>query len=240
MAAVTFDKKTTTIMLLLEAFIFGWITIGISTCSNRQLKQANHNIHALRDSIEVVEMNNGKLMYEKESLILEKKELEEYLDISRREVRDLERKLDSKLAYISKLEGQINMGPEITIKDSLIYIDNTLAKYSFDYDDKWFSFNGLTTFTDGIGTTTISNIRVPVPLKVGLTDDYTIFVQSDNPYLTFYDIQGAVVNKERFAQKPKRWNIGLQAGIGVQCGLMQRTVDVGPYVGIGVSYGFSF
>ena len=239
MSAVIFDRKTI-IMLLLEAFIFGGVLIGVSTCSSRQIKQANHNIHALRDSIEVVELNNGELIYEKESLILEKKELEEYLDISKRDVRDLERKLDSKLAYISKLEGQIKIGPEIVIKDSLIYVDNTLAKYSFDYNDKWFSFNGLTTFTERIGTTTISNIKIPVPLKVGLTDDYIIFAQSDNPYLSFSDIQGAAVDKERFAQKPKRWNIGLQVGIGAQYGLIGKGFDVGPYVGVGLSYGFPF
>lgn len=239
MSTVIFDRKTI-IMLLLEAFMFVGVLIGVSTCSSRQIDRANHNIRALRDSIEVIELNNGALIYEKESLILEKKELEEYLNISNREVRDLERKLDSKLAYISELEGQIKIEPEIVIKDSLIYIDNKLTKYSFDYSDKWFSFNGLTTFTDKIGVTTISNVKIPVSLKVGLTDDYTIFIQSDNPYLVFSDIQGAMVDKGRFAQKPKRWNIGLQAGIGVQYGLIGRGFDVGPYVGIGLSYGFSF
>lgn len=34
----------------------------------------------------------------------------------------------------------------------------------------------------------------------------------------------------------KRWGIGVQAGIGLQYGTFHKQMDVGPYIGVGVSY----
>ena len=36
--------------------------------------------------------------------------------------------------------------------------------------------------------------------------------------------------------KPKRWGIGVQAGMGVQYGTIHKQMDVGPYIGVGISY----
>lgn len=36
--------------------------------------------------------------------------------------------------------------------------------------------------------------------------------------------------------KKKRWGISIQGGIGVNYGLIHKSFDVGPYIGIGVSY----
>jgi hypothetical protein len=40
--------------------------------------------------------------------------------------------------------------------------------------------------------------------------------------------------------KPKRWNIGVQGGVGVGYDLLHNNITAGPYIGIGVSYGFNF
>lgn len=34
----------------------------------------------------------------------------------------------------------------------------------------------------------------------------------------------------------KRWGIGIQAGAGVQYGAIHKQMDIGPYIGVGVSY----
>lgn len=36
--------------------------------------------------------------------------------------------------------------------------------------------------------------------------------------------------------KPKRWGIGVQVGAGVQYGTIHKQMDVGPYIGVGISY----
>lgn len=41
-------------------------------------------------------------------------------------------------------------------------------------------------------------------------------------------------------ERRKNWNIGIQAGIGCQYGLLNKDFDVGPYLGVGISYGFDF
>lgn len=237
---IKFDTKSIVVMIL-EAVVLLGIIICISSNAKAKIDKAEHNIGALQDSIEVVQIKNGSLYYEKESLILEKKELEDHLNISKKEVRELERKLKSDLAYIADLEGQLNVGPEIVIRDSVVYVDNVPDYYKFSYNDNWLKFNGLTKFNDSsTATTTITDINIPIPLRVGLTDEYTIFVKSDNPYISFTDIQGAAIDVSRIVTKQKRWNVGLQAGLGAQYGLTSKTVDVGPYIGVGLSYGFGF
>ena len=236
---IKFDTKSIAVMIL-ETVVFLGIVIGVSSKASAKIDKAEHNIDALQDSIEVIQTKNGDLYYEKESLILEKKELEKHLDISKKEVRELEKKLNSDLAYIADLEGQLNVKPAIIIKDSLVYVDNTPDHYKFSYDDKWLKFNGLTKFEGTSATTTVSNINIPIPIRVGLTDEYTIFVKSDNPYISFTDIQGAAIDKSRIADRSKRWNVGIQVGIGVQYGLINKSLDAGPYVGVGLSYGIGF
>ena len=236
---IKFDTKSIAIMIL-EAVVFLGIIIGVSSRVSAKIDKAEHNIDALQDSIEVVQTKNGALYYEKESLILEKKEIEEHLDISKKEVRELEKKLNSDLVYIADLEGQLNVKPAIIIKDSLVYVDNTPDHYKFSYDDTWLKFNGLTKFEGITATTTVNNINIPIPIRVGLTDEYTIFVKSDNPYISFTDIQGAAIDKSKIAGRQKRWNVGIQAGIGVQYGLINKQLDAGPYIGVGLSYGFGF
>ena len=54
----------------------------------------------LTDTITQKDLKNGELLCYNQSLVLEKQELEKYLQISHQEVKDLERKLDSKLLYI--------------------------------------------------------------------------------------------------------------------------------------------
>ena len=75
-------------------------------------------------------------------------------------------------------------------------------------------------------------------MKVGLTNDYTIFVESENPYLNITNIEGAVIDGSSIRPNKKKWNLSLHAGVGVHYGLFGQQVDVGPYVGAGISYNF--
>ena len=101
------------------------------------------------------------------------------------------------------------------------------------------SKNGAETYyKNDKSKTTIFDINVNTPLKVGLTNDLTIFVESENPYLNITNIEGEVVDGSALYPKKKRWNLSLHGGIGVHYGLFGQKVDVGPYVGAGISYNF--
>lgn len=221
------------VLLILLSF-----TIIYAKNKNNKLDIANNNIEALIDTITQKELKNGELLQYNQSLVFEKQELEKYLKISRQEVKDLEKKLDSKLLYISKLEGTIKCDT-IYIENSVSTIDSLSYRYSFMKDTEYYTICGYTDVDKNHKSfTTITENTIPLKLKVGLTQDWKIFVTSDNPNVNLTNIEGALVDKKTFLkqQKKDRFSIGIQFGFGAQYGLMHRQFDYGPYFGIGVEY----
>jgi hypothetical protein len=212
---------------------------------SHDLKVARHNLDVSRDSIEVLELKNGDLVYEMGSYILEKKELEHYLNISKAEVKELEKKLDSKLAYISSLEAQIRYDTLVSKDTSTISGDTVYI--NIGYKNDWINIDGFTTLHNGWSTTQYNSIKVPAPLRVGLTDNYNIWVESKNPYLVITDIEGAAIQGSSIYTEPKRWSMTIQLGVG---GLLGYGLCIPPggvvssgvilggglYFGLGVSY----
>lgn len=232
-------KREKICFITIGVLIIGLIcTILYATHKKDDLIIANNNIEALTDTITQKELKNGELLHYNQSLVLEKQELEKYLQISQQEVKDLEKKLNSKLLYISKLEG--------TIKTDTIYIENTVSttdslsyRYSFMKDTEYYTICGYTDVDENHKSfTTITENTIPLKLKVGLTQDWKIFVTSDNPNVNLTSIEGALVDKKTFLkqQNKDRFSIGIQFGFGAQYGLMHRQFDYGPYIGIGAEY----
>lgn len=226
------------------ALIIILLLSGLGKVSH-DLKVAHHNLDVSRDSIEVLELKNGNLVYEMSSYILEKKELEHSLNISKSEVNELEKKLNSKLAYISNLEAHIRYDTLI-FKDTSIVFDDTVY-INIGYKNDWIDIDGFTTLHNGWSTTQYNSITVPAPLRVGLTDNYNIWVESKNPYLVITDIEGAAIRGSSIYTKPKRWSLSLQMGVGglIGYGLCvppDGTVNSGIisggglYFGLGASY----
>lgn len=230
-------QRNSIISLLIEAIIFiSVIMFGINYYNN-QLDISDQNLKAYKGQLEQVEMKNGELVSIRDSYILRIKDLENQFDISQKEIRDLKRKLGSSLAYISKLESSIKIDTIVTIKDTIIYKDKE-TDIRFMYIDDWLSFNGETILFNNESNTKLSNININIPLKVGLSDDYQIFVQSDNPYVNFSSIEGAVIDGSKFRPKKKRWNIGIYGGFGIHYDMPTKSFGYGPQLGIGASIGF--
>lgn len=210
------------------------LVLGGSVIINQNLRKENnrwkHNYEVLQDSVTVVETRYGEILYKNGSLILEKKELENALDITTKQVRDYEKKLGSSLAYISKLEGRIKIKDTVVV--TKVVHDTLTNSYYASYKDPWLSFDQAFTFPSTFKT---YNIEMNIPLKVGLTDDYTIFVTSPCPYFNISNIEGAVINSSKFVSQ-KRWSIGVYAGFGLGYGLVNRQIDIGPQVGVGIGY----
>ncbi len=236
----SFIKNKYKDVIIIISIIVIIILLMSTTCINRRNENLTNNIKALTDSVQTINLKNGELLSTKQSLLLEKKELEKYLDINKKEINYLEKKLKSSLALISKMECEINVDT-IVMTDSVIINNNTIDSY-FDYKDKWVKLNGHTLFLNNTSTTTINNITMNADLKMGLTDDYKIFVISDNPYLTFNEIDAAAIEGSVVREKKKRWNIGAQIGIGAGYNLIGKTdkIFIGPFLGVGISYGFDF
>lgn len=232
------DKKTI-IFMILEAIIFIGIIVCISQCSSRKINVLDQNLLAAQDEIELIRLENGNLLADKAAYIVKEKELSEILSITKEEKNYIEKKLKDKISYISELEMSFKPDTIDTIEDSIIYKnDSTELNIKFRYEDKWFSFNGNTCYKDGISKTSIYDINIPLPLRVGLTNSYTIFVESKNPYAKIIDIEGAVIDGSNLYKKKSKWNLGVHGGFGVNYGIINKKVDIGPYIGVGITYNF--
>lgn len=230
------DLKTI-IISIIEFLIFLFILTSVNNCNQERIEKLDQNLTAARDSIEQVILINGNILSERDAYIVKTKQLEEVLKITKEERKDIEKKLNDKIAYISKIESNIRVDT-LEIRDTVTVKDSSTISINFSYKDEWLNFSGGTYYKNGKSKTQIFDINIPTPLKVGLTDDYTIFVESENPYLNITNIEGAVIDGSSLRPKKKHWNLSLHAGIGVHYGLFGQQVDVGPYVGGGVSYNF--
>ena len=211
------------------------IILTLSTnCSNYKNKGLTNNIQSLRDTIEFIQLQNGNLLSEKQSLILDNQQLNEYLDLSKQDIKDLQKKLDSKLLYISELESNVSV--HTVICHDSVYIVDSVHYVDFSYSDNWIDLYGTTNLK--IPQTTINNLYINTPLTIGLTEDNKFFATSPNPYINITNINSAIVDTKK-TTKPK-FNLGIQVGVGAHYDIIDRHFGVGPYVGVGLSYGFCF
>lgn len=230
-------QKIYLFVIVLLVFVIIWL-LGNNTSKNDNIKIYKNNIEALSNEVDSFRLKNNELVVAKQNLILEKNELEEYLDISKKEIKELEKKLDNKIKYIASIEGKVTIDT-IEIHDS-IYIDpNGNMSLYFDYSDKWVTLAGhstQTTFDDFY--TTLDTLSMNVPLKVGLTDDRKIFVQSSNPYMNITDIKGAYVDESQLRKFVNRFGLCFYLGWGIQYGMINQKFDTGPQAGFGIYYRF--
>lgn len=199
------------------------------------IDELNYNNMAMHDTIEMVRLENGNLLYEKHILLLKEEDITNQLDISKSEINDLKKKLKSSLDMISKLESNIKIDTIYTVKDSIIYTNGDY-EYYFSYNNPYIQFNGETKIGVDTTYTNIYNINIPTNLTIGTTTDHKFFVESDNPYLKINDIKGGVINYK----KPHTPIVehGINFGIGVQYGICGNKFDIGPYIGYGVNIKF--
>lgn len=240
------EKKKSLLWFLIEIVIFLLILSFVWNYFSNKLDNSEQNLKAAKGYITQVELKNGELLNARDSYIASINDLEELLDISKQEVKDIQRQLDSKVAYISKIESQTRIEYIEVVKDSIIYVNNTdnVANHiitPFHYRDEWLSFNGKNEFKfdpEFEYSTSISNININTPLKVGLTNDYQIFVTTTNPYVSFDNIEGAVIDKSVLKPRKKRFNWGLQMGFGAMYDVMNKNIALGPYAGVGAEFNF--
>ncbi len=229
------DKKSI-LVVVLEALLFlAIISFGYRSMDNK-LDISNQNIKAYKGQVEQLELKNGELLRIKDSYILEKKELQEQFDMSKQEIRDLQKKLNSSVAYISKLEANMKIDTIREVRDSIIYINDTDRDVKFKYQDDWFTMEGMTQLRGPNSNTELYNISMDVPLNIGLSDMYQLFVTSPNPYVSFTNMEGALIEGSKLYPKPKRFSMGIQGGFGPGYDIITKQMTLGVYVGFGFQW----
>lgn len=237
------NEKKTLLGYIIEGIIFIAIIAAVWGIYDNRLDNSEQNLKAARGHIEQVELKNGELLSARDSYIATINDLEELLDITKQEVKDIQRQLDSKVAYISKIESEVRVEYIETVRDSIVYVnsDPNIATSTFRYNNKWVNLIGRNEFIFGEQfdyKTTIESLSVDVPLNVGLTNDYQIFVKTPNPYVSFSNIDGAVIDNSILKPRKKRFNWGLQMGVGAMYDVINKNIAVGPYAGVGAEFNF--
>lgn len=231
-------KKPYIIMIIETALLIVAIMM-IGRCSHVKISDLEHNISAYKSHIEYVETKNGELISSRESLIMSEKQTREELEMTRQEYRDIERKLDDKIAYISRLESQLRHKDTIYLKADTVYVSNNSIFKNFTWRDEWSAIDatvsGLTIEDSRLSITSLST-RIPV--EVGLTDDYKIWVKSSNPNVEFTSITGSVIQNSSLDDRKRRLHHGVSIGFGFQYGLFGRTFDFGPQLGYSLQFNF--
>ena len=232
------DKKAWfVIIMLLISFLllFGTVTKN----QNEKIALLEHNLEAAKDTLQAQKLENGELLTEKETLILKRREIYDELNVAKKDIKNLEKTLKNKIAYISKLEANIKFKDTIWMKPDTVFITphNTVKK--FVWKDEWASINS-TIYGDSIKNSkmTIDNLSVVAPIQIGLTEDYTFWVKTANPYITFSNIESAVIDGSSVKKKEKRFHQGIFVGFGLNYGLIHQSWDLGPNFGYGFMFSF--
>lgn len=199
-------------------------------------EKITQNLLASQTELETKKLENDQLIYERNSYILNKNELEQELDVSKKEIKSLEQTIQSNIAYIAKLHSETKV--DTIVLESVVIKKDSITSINFAYKDDWLDFNGITNVEGRSASTTLNNMIIQAPITIGLTDNLKIFATSENPYVKFTSINGAALENSILTQKKTGWEFGVTFGVGLQYGLIGRALDIGPNVGLGVEYHF--
>ena len=239
---IGFLKQNWKDVLLIILVILATSFIMSTSCTKQKLDIAENNISALTDTLSVYKLKNGELLYEKQGYIAEKEQLSTFIGVQESEIKELEKKLGSAVSTIAKLKQEVKVDT-LKLIDSVYVYDEDEVRNDFSFSDNWMSLSGTTIYKDYKFSTTLNNLSMDVPLKVGTTKDNSWFVTTENPYVSFSSIEGASIEKV----KPKRFSLSIHAGLGlsygygISCsadGIVRSGWFFGPalHIGAGVSY----
>lgn len=238
---MTINKNSLINYIVLTAIFLAILSVVWGVYDNK-LEESEQNLKASQSELQEVKLKNGEILAYRDSYIATINDLENILDINKKEIKELQKTLDSKIAYIAKIESNVKIEYIETIKDSIVYIVNEDSAVStFRYHDNWLDLVGQNSFKFGDNfdySTSIESINMNVPLNVGITDDYQIFVKTPNPYVSFSEIEGAVIDNSKLRPNKQQFNWGLQLGLGTMYDIIDRDISVGLYGGFGIEFNF--
>ena len=215
--------------LLILLTILCIILLLFSKCTADKNERLQNNIEVLIDSVRVTELKNGDLLYSKQILEVDNKELAEAVGLEKNKRKEVEKELGEKIKLLAKVDGKIKVDTLI-LKDTVVETDFG-NRINFSFKDQYLSLDGTTRLSNGIAQTRINSLSMDVPVFIGKNKQF--FIRSENPYVSLPNIRVA-----EEITRPKRWGLGIQVGIGCGYNLMDKGFFAGPYIGFGLSYNF--
>ena len=197
--------------------LFYWLIIGvmifalsssIRSCQNNSDRYEN-NLHALTDSITYYQSQNGLLIASKTAFESNIKELKIANGELYSELEDMKLKLKN-VSNATHFEGNMNFGERDTVylveRDT---INNSFIQ-NFDFSNQWRTLNGMVSMKNDSLSVGIKNDKVLFDYTIAMDKDNHIYIKSNNPYVTFSELSGFTVPKE----KKKHFSIGPGISVG--------------------------
>lgn len=235
-------RLTTTqlwIIIVVQFLLFVSILGTVTQCSSNKIDILETNILGYRDSIKQVELKNGELLSSKQSLILTAEAMREELSISKSQIKELEKNLNSKIAQINKLNSQIELKDTVYMTGDTVYLENEITYKKFSWEDKWTRIGAeIKGKTISDSELSIYDLKVKVPLEFGITDSYKVWAKSSNPNVVIEDISSATIYGSNVYPKKKRFHHGIQLGFGINYGIIHGKFDIGPSLAYGLTFSF--
>lgn len=179
-----------------------------TTCTNyNKWQTAKNNISAIQDTMRVVRTENGNLLAYKEAYQITSKEYADYMDVTKKQIRDLEKKLDSKVDEIIVTKTEVRLD---TVECVVEVARGDTTTVRFGYSDEWTTIGGNTVVSQNDCRASIDSLKINVPLTVGFTKDNKCFATSDCPYINFTSVDGA----SSLSKKRNNMAVGLQLTVG--------------------------
>ena len=108
--------------LLILLTILCIILLLFSKCTADKNERLHNNIEVLIDSVKVTELKNGDLLYSKQILEVENKELAEAVGLEKNKRKEVEKELGEKIKLLAKVDGKIRVDTLI-LKDTVVETD---------------------------------------------------------------------------------------------------------------------
>ena len=209
---------------------------------NRTLRDKLHiaeqNVTVALDSIRTLKDTNGKLYAEKKSYITTVKELKDLNKEMHENIQSLERKMRRLLIS----------GANIGIKTRDTIIQKNIINYTLDslvnirFSDQVIDANSFVRIQKDSVYLDRFAYQLDIPIEVYFTKDHKVIARSKNDNITFTKLDSFVDPQVTKYRKPRRWGVGIQAGVGATSiynfSDNKLSTGVGPYVGLGISYQF--
>lgn len=235
-------KNIFLICLILYIFYLGSSYLNVKD----NLYNTTLNYEASIDSLRITKNKLGDLVYSKKIYIKSIDELKKENNSLYKEIDKLKYSEKKNLIEISKLSVSLNH-----LKDSInqtydsSYKELNQYKYNFELSDKYRTLEGYTiVHSQCIPDSSFfylekDSIYVDfVITKKEINSGIELGVSTDNPYVKVNDIQGSIVNIDKFEkyQKQKKWGLGVGIGISSGYDLLNKSIFIGPSIQFSINY----
>lgn len=215
-------KKYCTEIILIVLLVVS-VIFGINQyMDKRNWKKINeNNITALTDSVTFYKSKSGDLVAEKTLLLGDLNTLKLANKALADEIEDMKLHNPQQVVYI-----ETEVINEVHDTTWIVQPNDSLIMKDFDFSNKWRILSGNIKLQNENLSLNIDNDKVLVNYTLAIEDN-KVYVKSDNPYVTYGNIQGLTLPKQR-----KNFSIGV--GPTVSYGYDLQHKNFGPFVGVSI------